>query len=54
VRFLTNFYIFLDRYVEFPQVAVLIQLDLAHFLFPEVMHDMKTFGVSLLLTAEQV
>jgi hypothetical protein len=49
VRFLTNFYVFLGRYVEFPEIAVSIQMDLAHFLFTEVMHDKQVFGVSLLL-----
>jgi hypothetical protein len=49
VRFLTNFYAFLGRYVEFSQIAVSIQMELAHFLFPKVMHDKHVFGVSLLL-----
>jgi hypothetical protein len=49
VRFLTNFYVFLRRYVEFPEIAVSIQMDLADFLFPKVMHDKQEFGVSLLL-----
>jgi hypothetical protein len=47
--FLTNFYVFLRRYVEFPQIAVSIQMDLAHFLFPKVTHDKQMFGVSLFL-----
>jgi hypothetical protein len=47
VPFLTNFYVFLSRDVEFSQIAVSILIDLAHFLFPEAMHDKQAFGVSL-------
>jgi hypothetical protein len=49
VRFLTTFYVFLGRYVEYSQIAVSIQMDLVHFLFPDVMHDKQVFVVSLLL-----
>jgi hypothetical protein len=30
-------------------MAVSIQMDWAHFLFPEVMHDKQVFGLSFLL-----
>jgi hypothetical protein len=49
VRFLTNFSVSLGRYAEFHQIAVSIQMDSAHVLFPKVMHDKQVFGVSLLL-----
>jgi hypothetical protein len=46
---LTNSYVLMGRYVELPQIAVSIQMDLAHFLVSEVMHDKQAFGVSLFL-----
>jgi hypothetical protein len=47
--FAHQFYVFLGRYVEFPQITVSIQMDLAHFLFPKGMHDKQVLGVSILL-----
>jgi hypothetical protein len=43
-----HIYVFLGPHVEFSQMANSIQMELAHFLFHEVMHDTQAFVVSVL------